>query len=115
MGKTEPGASAYTPLQFAGVTISSTFRDLKKHRDEVMAAIDGLGMHAVCMERDGARSDGDLIDSSLRMVREGAGYIGIISRRYGQVPPGTRTPKAFPLQSSSSTKRSGSGVRFCCS
>jgi tetratricopeptide (TPR) repeat protein len=95
----DPGPSAdHTPRHYLGVTVSSTFTDMKKHRAAVIEAIDGLGMHAVCMERDGAKPGEDLIDSSLRMVREGAGYIGIISRKYGQIPPSKdRNPDALSI------------------
>ena len=38
------------------------------------------------MENAGAKSDADLIDSSLKMVRDATAYIALIGRRYGQMP-----------------------------
>lgn len=73
------------PVQFKGVTISSTFRDLKEHRAALIDAIDGQGLKPVAMEHDAAKVI-DVIDSSLQMVRDGSAYIGVISRRYGQTP-----------------------------
>ena len=38
------------------------------------------------MEYDSAKPVGDVIDSSLQMVRDSAAYILVISRKYGQTP-----------------------------
>ncbi len=38
------------------------------------------------MEQDSALPGGTVIESSLRKVREGAAYVGIIGMRYGEVP-----------------------------
>ena len=38
------------------------------------------------MENDSARPGIDVIDSSLRMVRDSSAYVAIISHKYGQVP-----------------------------
>jgi hypothetical protein len=51
-----------------------------------MNAISGQGMHPVAMEQDAALPAGTVIDSSLAKVRAAAAYVGVISRRYGQVP-----------------------------
>ncbi len=75
----------HEPLQFLGVTISSTFTDLEEHRAALMDAITGHHLHAVAMENDAAKL-ADVIDSSLQMVRDGAAYVGIIGKKYGQVP-----------------------------
>jgi hypothetical protein len=76
-----------SPRQFRGVTISSTFEDLKEHRDALIDILTGQGLFPLAMEHDSARPGPDVIDSSLQKVRDGAAYVGIISRRYGQVPP----------------------------
>ena len=47
------------------------------------------------MEHDGARVDVDVIDSSLKMVRDSAAYIGLIGHKYGQTPP---CPRRNPNQ-----------------
>jgi hypothetical protein len=66
--------------------ISSTFTDLEQHRAALIDAIKGQGLAAVAMESDTAKPDVDIIDSSLRMVRDASAYIGVISRKYGQTP-----------------------------
>lgn len=73
------------PRQYPGVMVSSTFADLADHRAALMKALHGQQLHAVAMEDDAARLV-DVLESSLEKVRSAAGYIAIISRRYGQVP-----------------------------
>ena len=81
------------PRLYKGVTISSTFTDLKEHRSAIMAALKRQGLFDIAMEHDTARADLDVIGSSLQFVRDGAAYIGIISHKYGQTP---RCPKRNP-------------------
>jgi hypothetical protein len=81
------------PKLFQGVTISSTFTDLKEHRAALIKAINVYGLTDVAMENDYAKHM-DVIDSSLQMVRDGSAYIGIISGRYGQIP---KCPDRNPL------------------
>jgi Domain of unknown function (DUF4062) len=76
----------FPPRAYPGVMVSSTFWDLKPHRAALMNAISGQGMHPVAMEQDAALPAGTVIDSSLAKVRAAAAYVGVISRRYGQVP-----------------------------
>ena len=59
-----------TPVQYKGVMVSSTFTDLVKHRDALIKAIDGQKLKSVAMEHDSAKPVGDVIDSSLQMVRD---------------------------------------------
>jgi tetratricopeptide (TPR) repeat protein len=73
------------PVLYPGVTVSSTFRDLEKHRLALLAAIGQSSLKPVCMEDDAAKLE-DVIDSSLQKVRDGSAYIGIIAHRYGQTP-----------------------------
>ncbi len=81
-------------LDFKGVMVSSTFTDLKEHRAALIKIIDGAGFKAVAMEHDSAKSDVDVIDSSLRMVGDAAVYIGIIAKKLGQIPKcPTRNPR----------------------
>ena len=77
---------SFVPRQYLGVMVSSTFRDLERHRAALIKAIEAQGMHAVAMEQDAALPGGTVIDSSLKKVRDAAAYIGLISHRYGQVP-----------------------------
>lgn len=65
--------------------VSSTYTDLKLHREALIAAILGHGLHPNVMDHDSARLV-DVIDSSLQMVRESAAYILLISMKYGQTP-----------------------------
>lgn len=76
---------AERPKSFTGIMLSSTFTDLKEHRQKAKLAIEKLGFHAVGMESGGAQA-ADVIDVSLRYVRDSAAYIGIITKKYGQTP-----------------------------
>jgi len=50
------------------------------------------------MEYSGARSDADVIDISLRMVRESAAYLCVIGHKYGQTPVDAgRNPKGLSI------------------
>jgi tetratricopeptide (TPR) repeat protein len=74
------------PKNFRAIMLSSTFTDLKRHREQVIKAIREFGYKAEVMEESGARADVDVIDSSLKMVRDSAAYALIIGRKYGQTP-----------------------------
>jgi hypothetical protein len=67
------------------VMLSSTFRNLVKHRDEARRVLKELRIHANQMEDDASVSDRDMIDNSLAMVKASAGYFCIIGKRYGQI------------------------------
>ena len=86
------------PRRYQGVMLSSTFTDLKEHRDALIKAVNGQGLKHVAMENDSAKPDGSVIDSSLRMVREASAFAGVISRKYGQTPVCTeRNPRELSL------------------
>jgi Domain of unknown function (DUF4062) len=72
------------PASFRGVMVSSTFNDLEAHRRVMIRALDGADFKAVVMEHDSARLV-DVLTSSLEMVRKAAGYVGVISHKYGQI------------------------------
>lgn len=74
-----------SPILFPGVMISSTFTDLKSHRKALIRALKPYGFTDVAMENDAAKPV-DVLASSLQMVRDSAAYIGVISRKYGQIP-----------------------------
>jgi tetratricopeptide (TPR) repeat protein len=74
------------PKLYRAIMVSSTFTDLEAHRREVIDAIHRFGFHANVMEYSGARSDSDVIDTSLRMVRESVAYLCVIGHKYGQTP-----------------------------
>jgi hypothetical protein len=67
------------------IMISSTFTDLKRHRAALISGIKQLDFHAEAMENFSARLV-DVIEASLKMVRDSAAYIGLIGLKYGQTP-----------------------------
>jgi Domain of unknown function (DUF4062)/NACHT domain len=81
-----PNDTSTMPLDYKGVMVSSTFTDLKEHRAALINLIDRSGFKAVVMENDSAKSDLDVIESSLQMVRDSAAYIFLIHQKYGQTP-----------------------------
>lgn len=66
--------------------LSSTFTDLSEHRQRAIEAISKLHYIPSVMEHSGAQAETDVMDTSLRMVRDAAAYIGVISLKYGQTP-----------------------------
>lgn len=85
------------PLTRKTVMISSTARDLPKHREEVMIACLSQGMFPVMMEHLPANDD-DAISASLKMVDEADIYVGIYAQRYGYIPKGKkRNPKQISI------------------
>lgn len=74
------------PKLYRAIMVSSTFTDLEAHRREVIDAILRFGFQPNVMEYSGARSDADVIDTSLRMVRESVAYLCVIGHKYGQTP-----------------------------
>jgi tetratricopeptide (TPR) repeat protein len=81
------------PRRYPGVMVSSTFSDLVEHRATTIRILEEHQLLPRVMERDSAKADIDIIDSSLAMVEESSAYIGVISHRYGQVP---ECPKRNP-------------------
>jgi hypothetical protein len=78
--------------------VSSTFTDLKEHRAALIRALNEHGLHPKVMEYDSAKPVGDVIDSSLQMVRDSAAYILVISQKYGQTPEcSTRNPNKLSI------------------
>lgn len=68
------------------VMISSTFIDLKEHREAAINALLAAGLYPVVMEHNIGTPDDHVISSSLEMVDSGAAYICLIGDRYGQNP-----------------------------
>ena len=89
-----PNDTSTMPRYFKGVMVSSTFSDLEAHRAALIKLIYGAEFKPVVMENDSAKSDVDVLDSSLRMVDDAAIYIGIIAKKLGQIPKcSTRNPR----------------------
>lgn len=89
------GTALHEPKNFRAIMLSSTFTDLKEHRQRMIEAINKLGYMPRVMEHSGAQAATDVIDTSLAMVRESAAYVGVISLKYGQTP---RDPVRNPDQ-----------------
>ncbi|HET6892690.1 MAG TPA: DUF4062 domain-containing protein, partial [Pyrinomonadaceae bacterium] len=70
------------------VMISSTARDLPKHREKVMEACMGLVMLYPDMMEHLTAMDANALEASLEMVDRADIYIGVIGFRYGYVPDG---------------------------
>ncbi len=79
-------ASPPAPRHVPQVMVSSTFTDLAQHREALIRALNQEHLHPNAMEFDNAKPSGDVIDSSLKMVRDSAGYILVIGFKYGQTP-----------------------------
>lgn len=86
------------PRHFSAIMVSSTFTDLEAHRREAIDAVLRFGFQPVAMEYSGARSDSDVIDTSLEMVRHSAAYLCVIGHKYGQTPVDPdRNPKGLSI------------------
>src|SRR5262249_41911607 len=66
--------------------LSSTFTDLKEHRQRAIDAIQSVGYMPSVMEFSGAHTDGDFIQASLKMVQDAAAFIVVIGYKYGAIP-----------------------------
>jgi len=70
------------------IFVSSTFNDLKKHRNTVREGIRQLGAVDLSMENLGARDERPK-EECLRLVKEDSQvFVGIYAHRYGFVPEG---------------------------
>jgi tetratricopeptide (TPR) repeat protein len=92
-----PQKRTQQPRLIPPVMVSSTFTDLQAHRAALIDALHSHGLFPHVMENDSARLR-DVVESSLGKVRESAAYIGVISRKYGQIPPcAERNPGTLSL------------------
>lgn len=73
------------PTKQTSLFISSTSRDLSKHRELLKSKLTQMGLSYIAMEEFTA-ADADAIDVSLEAVRKCDVFIGIYARRYGFVP-----------------------------
>ena len=69
----------------AKIYISSTFKDLKAHREAVYKVLRQWGHDAIAME-DYVASDKRPLDKCLNDVASSDVYIGLFAWRYGYVP-----------------------------
>lgn len=78
--------------------LSSTFTDLKEHREAAIEAIANYGYMPRVMEFSGANAAADVIETSLQMVRDAAAYVGVIGLKYGQTPEDSgRNPSSLSI------------------
>src|SRR2546421_611376 len=70
------------------VMISSTARDLPKHRRQVRLACERAGFEPREMMEHLTAEDASAIDVSLRMVEDADVYLGVLAYRYGTIPSG---------------------------
>src|SRR5216683_3684035 len=70
------------------VMISSTARDLPKHREQVRLACERAGFEPREMMEHLTAENRNAVETSLRMVEEADVYLGILAYRYGTVPTG---------------------------
>jgi tetratricopeptide (TPR) repeat protein len=91
------GAMEEEPKTYRAIMVSSTFTDLEAHRREAIDAILRFGFRPIGMEYSGARSDADVIDASLQMVRAADAYLCVIGHKYGQTPADDRNPKGLSI------------------
>ena len=91
--------TAITPRPaIKGVMVSSTFKDLEEHRAKLIKTLHRQKLFAIEIEDRSSKPDDDVIPSSLNMVRDASGYIGLTSHRYGQVPEDDeRNPDAYSM------------------
>lgn len=68
------------------VMLSSTFKDLKDHREVILSAMPSFDLLPVAMEHDAALPADDLISASLKKVEQSDAYVGLIGYVYGQTP-----------------------------
>ncbi len=86
------------PVMHLSVMISSTFVDVKGLRSILIKAAMGAGLHPRAMEHDQVMPDADVVDNSLKMVREAFAYVLLIGHRYGQRPVcATRNPRQLSI------------------
>lgn len=93
-----PKETHSTPQLYKGVMVSSTFLDLREHREQLMETLRKQRLFAIGMEEYvlDAGDDG-VVSSSLKMVADASAYIGLISRRYGQVVESEQNTHAYSV------------------
>jgi len=75
--------------QMARITISSTYEDLRDHREKVYHALRKLSHDVVAME-DYVATDSRPLDQCLRDIGSCEIYVGIFAWRPGFIPPGEK-------------------------
>ncbi|MBL4659088.1 MAG: DUF4062 domain-containing protein [Alcanivoracaceae bacterium] len=74
------------PRNYAGVMVSSTYKDLEKHRSILLDVLIKQQVHGIGMEHYVVDASDDVVSSSLKMVDDCSAYIALISHRYGFIP-----------------------------
>jgi len=81
---------------YKGLMVSSTFSDISELRKIILDLLPRYGFFPIAMENDSAK-DEDVIDSSLRMVKDSTVYFGIITHKYGKIYNDNRNPDKLSL------------------
>jgi len=68
--------------------VSSTARDLPKHREQVRLGCERMGFEPHEMMENLTAEDASPVEVSLRMVANADVYLGILAYRYGTIPDG---------------------------
>lgn len=68
------------------IYISSTYKDLKTHREKVCLALRTAGYKDVTLMEEYAANDKHPVEKCLDDVRRADIYIGIFGQRYGYIP-----------------------------
>ena len=71
-----------------GAFVSSTFEDLKDHRQEVREVIRKLGIIDISMEMMGARDERPKSECIRLISKESQLFVGVYAYRYGYIPDG---------------------------
>lgn len=79
------------------VMLSSTSKDLKKHRKLAEDACNRARFSVNTMDYLSAENDSNAIDVSMRLVEESEVYIGIFGMRYGFRPKDARNPNDISI------------------
>ncbi|GAB5491147.1 MAG: hypothetical protein Phog2KO_13620 [Phototrophicaceae bacterium] len=79
------------------VMLSSTSKDLKKHRKLAEDACNRARFSVNTMDYLSAENDSNAIDVSMRLVEESEVYIGIFGMRYGFRPKDARNPNEISI------------------
>ncbi len=78
------------------IVLSSTSKELERHRAAVIDAIQSAEFFGRAMENDSALPE-DIITGSLNKVRDSDAYVRIIGYRYGQTPESAENPNELSI------------------
>ena len=96
------------------IMLSSTYVELREHRQAVRETMLGQRMFPLAMEDDAAIPELDLIGASLAKVDQAVAYVGLISYRFGQRPVDpVRNPEGLSLTELEFRRAVERGIPVC--